>query len=558
MVDNLRFWFLGVIGILTLGVLFAHSGCEIYNEYQDCISYYFTADKVSNILINNSTFNIDYNLYIDCVSEQKNQKIFDYSEIRNFCFNALTVKKPTFNVKCHFELNNPILTVNCKGLYPTKDFLQKAELQFDGNKLQIIPIVVLNSDYSLSKPEFSFTQLKLNLIEQNIKGKVNSIELAPLKIEIKDSSEVSFLNLPMQNLGLDEIYKSYLDCLTIKTIFSKPIENNIYVIKKSGYEFRMTKDDLINSCVDDLRFSFIVDFENYNLKKKEFRAYLDNKINESLSANDYSVNYLNNVFEEILNEHSEYLLSTNKYKTEENILKLSLDSDYLFEQLLRLTKNLNASDKSIILESATPTILKNKEDTISIRRKDNLDSILTFFESDINKLNDPEIVFLYSGIKEIVLKNYFKNNLLGDICKVSFILTPKSISLENFSFDFTNSLKYCLGDNEIIISSKENTLQIYTKDYNFNTTLTLEFKDKILVSGKEVNLLDSKITNNKNIKEIALIYDVVPIYVLTKERKGKLLGIINITERITEKYNASNIELYSTEKPWWDFLVIYR
>ncbi len=449
------------------------------------------------------------------------------------------------------------MNVNCKGLYPTKDFNQNIELIQEKNVLQIKPVVLLNSNYSLSKPEFVFTKLQFNLLERGF-NTFDTVNILPLSIEIKDSSDVSFLNTPSFSTELDDIYKSYLDCLTIKTLFSKP-GIDTYMIKKSGYEFIFTKEQLIKSCVDDLRFSFIVDFENYDLKKNEFRTYLTNTLDIALKEQkDYSTKTMNLYFEEILDEYSNYLLSINKYKNEENVLKLSLDPDYLFEHLLKITKNMSNNDKMIILESASSTILKNKEDVISIRRKDNVNSILNFFDSDIKNINDNEIKVLYNNIEEIILKNYFKTNSIANVCDVNFVLTPKSISLNNFSFDFTNTLKYCLTNSEILLDSNDNKIFITTSDYNYNTSLTLDFKDKIYVSGKEINLLDSKIVQKKDYKEISLIYDVVPIYVLTKERSGKLLGIINITEIITEKYNASNSSLYNTEKPWWDFLVIYR
>jgi hypothetical protein len=555
MSGTLRLWLIGLLSIFLVGFLYSHSGCEIYNDYDSCIKYYQLADNVSNIFSNTSTFNIDYNLYLDCVIEQKNQRNFNYNEIRDFCFSALTTKKPNFNLSCSHTLKGPLLIINCKGVYPTKDYELVFDLIPDKNSLNVKPNILLSPNYSLTKPEFVFTQKEFNL--SNTQYNAN-VKILPLTIQIKDSSDVSFLNTPILSNDLDDIYKAYLDCLTIKGLFSKYDSNNYY-IRESGYEFVLTKNDLIKSCIGDLRSSFIVDFDNYDLKKNNFRNYLDLTINEAISEqNDYSTKFMNDYFEMILDKYSEYLLSINKYKNEDKSLKLSLDPDYLFEQIIKITKNLPSQDKSIILENVTPTILKNKEDIISIRRKNSVNSIISFFNNDINQIKDSEIITLYTNIEEIVLKNYFKNNKLADVCDVNFILTPKSISINDFSFDLITTLNACINTKNILVNSKENKLYISTTDYNFDTTLTLEFKDKMYVSGKEVNILSDKIIKNKPYKNISLIYDVVPIYVITTEKKGKLLGIININELIIEKYNASNLELYSTEKPWWDFLIIYR
>ena len=430
MKNSFKVGILGILSVFILGFLFSHSGCELYNDYESCINYYQLADKVSNIFANTATFNIDYNLYMDCVMEQKNQKKFNYNEIRDFCFSALTSKKPNFNLNCSHSLEGIILTVDCKGIYPTKDYELTFDLISDINSLNVKPNIILNSNYTLTKPEFVFTKKEFNI--KDIPNANSNINILPLSIQIKDSADISFLNTSILSTDVDDIYKAYLDCLTIKGLFSKYDLNNFY-IKNSGYEFILPKVDLIKSCVDDLRFSFIVDFENYDLKKNNFRNYLDATINEAISSNDYSTDFMSSYFETILDKYSEYLLSINKYKNEEKSLKLSLDPDYLFEHIIKITKNLSPKDKSIILESVAPTILKNKEDVISIRRKNSVNAIINFFNNDIKQIKDSEIVNLYTNIEEIVLKNHFKNNQIADVCDVNFVLTPKSISLNGFS-----------------------------------------------------------------------------------------------------------------------------
>ena len=108
-------------------------------------------------------------------------------------------------------------------------------------------------------------------------------------------------------------------------------------------------------------------------------------------------------------------------------------------------------------------------------------------------------------------------------------------------------------------------MTLESKDYKINTVLSLELMDNsILVSNKEIVLIDKSVLETiyrgkAEIKSLDLIIeDSLPVYLVKKEISGKLLGIINITEKIESKYYATTGIIYKTQKPWWDFLVLYN
>jgi len=75
---------------------------------------------------------------------------------------------------------------------------------------------------------------------------------------------------------------------------------------------------------------------------------------------------------------------------------------------------------------------------------------------------------------------------------------------------------------------------------------------------KEIKILPKEASSKtlvKSIDEMKITEENgKPIYYISGEVKGRLLLIIPISAKVTQKINIETGEIVSTKKPWWSFL----
>ncbi len=582
---KLIFLFFAVI--IGIGFLFAvsdntyidgYSACLQSNTEQNCTNYFSLAKNVAHII--DLTYTKDQNIlvFVDCIKNEKLKDNFDYRNARTICYNnQIKNTSASFKANCFYDLNGndlngASLTVKCKGIFPSNDYSWDISLGKDlNNNVLIQPKLILNSDFALNGTSFDLFVKSFDLPSLNIPQNSN-FSILPLSLDVNNSSkqlDILLSNLISNNNTMDQLYRSYLDCITMKVLLSD-IKGDNFNLKKSGYNFTYTPEKLITSCKDDIAYTFAIDFEQYDSKKINFFDMTDLLLKNYLSDSNFEYDNMKTYLNDLVTEYSRFAETEKSIdQMKDVVLKLSLDTDYFLLNLQKVTKSLNEDDKKNVLSSAGPTLLRNKEDTLDVRRRTKLSLILDFFNNDQNTIIDDSIKTIYSDIAYSLIKKHFEDNNVIDLTNVNGTITPQGISLDKYIFDFGSkqlTLDYKGDSNNVFTIIKDiNGIIIDVNDYKINTLLSITLENNALsVSNKEIAIIDkNKITEiYRGVSEIKqvdlLIEDTLPVYVIQKEISGKLLGIIKIKEKIKAKYYATTGILYNTEKPWWDFLVVYN
>ena len=564
--------------ILSMNLLFAldnsnlYSVCNQFNSEQKCSEYINFTDKVSQIIDLGYTKDLDLDKFVNCVDSEKLKSNFDYKYVRSDCYNNILNKSAiSFKANCFYDLNGIYLNVKCKGIFPSEDYSFDVTLGTDANKNVLIqPKIVLNSDFQLDRTKFDLITKQFDLLSLNISPN-SDFGVSPLTMEVKNNpgSLSLLLNNNLSNANsMDPLYRSYLDCITIKVLLASDKGNN-FALKKSGYTFLYDSTQLINSCRDDIAYSFAIDLTQYDSKRKTFFEMLDVILKNYLSDSNFDVDNMSLYLSSIAEEYQKFASIEKKFDQKTDIvLKLNLDADFFLQTIQKAIKGLSDEEKKTVLFNAGPTILKNKEDSLNLKRKTKLFAIIDFFNKDKDNITDDSLKQIYSDVEYNLIKKHLEDSNTVDLTYVDAKLSSQGISLDGFNFDYNTLLYLNYKDDEnniISIVNDENGLTLESKDYKINTVLSLELMDNsILVSNKEIVLIDKSVLETiyrgkAEIKSLDLIIeDSLPVYLVKKEISGKLLGIINITEKIESKYYATTGIIYKTQKHWWDFLVLYN
>ena len=564
--------------ILLLSVVFAatpdYDAClAMGNSQADCSNFIQNAKDISHILGLSYTKSQDLNSFVSCIDAEKQKSNFDYRVIKNICSSSQSDKaQSSFRSRCFYTLdsNNSMLNVKCKGVFPSQDYVWDLVLQTDVNKTLLIePKIILTPDFAITGTNLSLFNKDINLLESGIVLS-DKISMLPLAVELTDTTNPlkSLFQVQANNSVVDPLSRSYLDCITIHILMSDS-KGGKYLLKKSGYSFLQDSSEIFTSCKDLVTYAFAIDLTKYDEKKTMFLDMLDVLINNYLNDSNFSVesmtSYLDNVSTEYA-KFSEFESQINKNK--DVPLKLSLDSDYFLIRLQNATKGLSEEERKTILSSAGPTLLKNKEDLLSVRRKTTLAGILDFFTTDQVNIVDKDLKQIYSDIEYSLLKTHFDNSNIVDLTDVSAKISGHSIALGQFNFEFVKPLQFdYLGDKnyQIVITQLNDGLSLQLPDYNVTSVLSLGLENNsVLVGQKEATFLKADTlknisSGNVTISAVELIMDVdTPVFVVHQEIIGKLLGIIKIKELVKSEYFATNGVLSKISKPWWDFLVVYN
>lgn len=577
-----KFSFVLIAGILLLSVVFgAHTYSSEYdtclylgNSEQGCSKFISTSQNIAKILNLSYAKVQDLTSYVSCIDNEKQKSNFDYKSIKNICYTAQNDKaQSSFKSRCFYDLDSNFtnLQVKCKGVFPSEDYSWDLVLQTDANKTVLIePKIILDPDFTINGTKLGLFVKDINLAENNLVLNSNSkISILPLAVEVRDSlgSLKSLFDVQVSNNTMDPIYRSYLDCITIHILMAEP-KNGGYLLKRSGYPMVLDTNQIFGTCKDLVTYAYAIDLSTYDEKKNMFLNMLNVLIDNYLNDSNLSLNITSSYFDNIESEYRKYSSFESQINNNKDVtLKLSLDADYFLAKLQNATKGLSEDERKTILASAGPTLLKNKEDTLSVRRKTKLSSILDYFTQDQVNITDKELKKIYFDIEYSLIKNHFEDSDFIDLTDVSAKLSAHSIALDQFSFDFVKPMQFdYLGNKDylVLLTKNENVIAMQLPDYNLNTALALGLENNsIFVGNKEITFLDANVlksisSGNIEITGVDLELDAdTPIFVVHQQVLGKLLGIINIKELVESKYFATNGILSDISKPWWDFLVIY-
>jgi len=576
-----------VISLILSGIIFGaitkeyssdYSAClSLGNSELDCTNFITNSQSISKILDLSYAKVQDLNSYVSCVESEKQKSNFDYRSIKNICYSTQNDKsQSSFNKnRCFydFDSNSNKLKVKCKGIFPSSDYVWDVVLQTDSNqKLLIEPKIILNPDFAITSTKLGLFVKDINLAEAGFNSITSSkISILPLSVEVKD------IGMPLKSLfetskvaptNMDPIYRSYLDCITIHVLMSKQ-KTDYYLVKRSGTSYPQTRDQIYSTCRDTVSYAFAEPLESFDNKRNMFLDMLNVLVNNYFGDSDFSVAGMQSYFDNIDLEYKKYSSFESQISNDKDVpIKLSLDSDYFLADLQNATKNLSDEDRKTILASAGPTLLKNKEDILSIRHKTKLSNILDYFNADQINITDSDLKKIYFDIEYSLIKNHIDSSEIVDLTDVSAKLSSHSIALGQFSFDFTKPMTFDYNGNKdysVLLTKNENLISMKFPDYNLNTALALGFENNLVyVGNKKVTFLDANVlgnisSGNVEINSVDLELDAdTPVFVVHQQVSGKLLGIIKIKELFESRYFAATGILSDVSKPWWDFLVIYN
>lgn len=89
--------------------------------------------------------------------------------------------------------------------------------------------------------------------------------------------------------------------------------------------------------------------------------------------------------------------------------------------------------------------------------------------------------------------------------------------------------------------------------------IKLEYVNDTLIaaeSGKPINVMPSQLKDivKGEIKEVRIIDEEVPKYIVKKEEKGRLFGILSVTMSQEYEINAEHGTILAEKRPWWSIL----
>jgi len=549
------------------------SVCNQFNSEPKCLEYSNLTTKVSQVIDLGYTKDQNLEQFVKCIDSEKLKGNFDYKDARTECYNTnLSKTAVSFRANCFYDINGFKLNVKCKGIFPNEDYSFDVVLVTDANKNVLIqPKLVLNQDFTVGQTKFDLFFKQFDLLSTNIPVNSNFI-VSPLSLEVKESiGNLSAIYSPkVKNTtnSMDSIYRSYLDCITIKVLLASD-RGNDFALKKSGYTFLFDSTQLINSCRDDIAYSFAIDLTQYDSKRSTFFEMLDLLLKNYLSDSNFDVDSMDDDLTGVVNEYLKFSSIEKKFDQKTDaILKLNLDTDFFLQNIQKTIKNMSDDDKETVLFNASSTIIKNKEDLLNIKRKTRLFAIIDFFNKDKNTITDNSLREIYSDVEYNLLKKHFEDSNIVDLTYVDAKLSSQGITVDGYNLDYNIPLVLNYKDdenNQIFLLKDANGLTIDLNSYLINTILSLDISNNsFIVSNKEIKLIDVNtlqyIPRGKaKINTVDLLIEgSLPIYLVKKEISGKLLGIINIKERIESKYYATTGIIYDTQKPWWDFLAVYN
>ncbi len=547
------------------------------NSKADCESFVNSASQVAGII--DSAYLGDFSVsdYVACVKEEKAKYELDYSVIQSVCFdsvmqkNTLEKKASLFKVNCFSDLdaNSKMLDVKCKTISPSTNYSLNVSLETDANKLLVKPVLQyksgLGSGTKINESGFVFdlnkTELPLGFkyIEDEIKLELVSLVNADSNQSIVNILDPSFYSV--QKIKPNQMYSSFLDCMTIKILFSKEQSAGKYVLKKSGIIFDTDENKMVTACKDDVTYAFAKDLDSYDSDKKMFSDILQQLLANYLNDSKFDAKADSVLLSQILSAYKTQEALEKTIAGKKGSAKLGLDEDYFLSFLDSVLSSVKGLEKEKVLEGAGNTLLKNREDLAKLRKKDSVLGMLKFFEEDVSKGGE-SLQKIFEDIEFNLLKNIFEKSDSVDLTDVTAEISPNSIKVKQFVFDFVKPL-VVWKDSQIIPAGGKTVLVL--PDYNINTGLTLTLlNNTIYVGAQAVKFLDyTKIKkfydSEAVITDVELVKDDETLaFVVKKEVLGKLFGFISTKEIIVEKYYSETSILYGSEKPWWDFLIVYN
>lgn len=547
------------------------------NSETDCSSFVNSASQVAGII--DGAYLGDFSVpdYVSCVKEEKAKYELDYSVIQSVCFdsvmqkNTIQKKASLFKVSCfqNLDANSQSLDVKCKTISPSTNYTLNVSLGIDANTLLIKPVLQyksgLGSGTKINESGFVFDLNKTEL-PLGFKYTENEIKLEQVSLVNADSNQ-SIVNIldpsfySVQKIKPNAMYSAFLDCVTIKFLFSKEFNDGKYVLKKSGIVFDTDENKMVTACKDDVTYSYALDLDQYDAKKKMFSDVLQQLLANYLNDSKFDAKTSSVLFGQILSAYKTQEVLEKTIADKKGSAKLGMDEDYFLSFLDSVLGSVKGPEKEKILQGAGQTLLKNREDLLKLRKKNSVLDVLEFFENDIPKLSESSEK-IFADIEYSLLKTIVEESDSVDLTNVAAEISPNSIKVQQFVFDFVNPIVVWKDSQIIPIEGK---IEIILPDYNINTGLTLNLlNNTIYVGAQTVKFLDyTKIKkfydSEAIISSVELVKDGDTLaFVVKKEVFGKLFGFIKTKEIIVEKYYSETGILYGSEKPWWDFLIVYN
>jgi len=169
---------------------------------------------------------------------------------------------------------------------------------------------------------------------------------------------------------------------------------------------------------------------------------LDVILKNYLSDSNFDVDNMSLYLSSIAEEYQKFASIEKKFDQKTDIvLKLNLDADFFLQTIQKAIKGLSDEEKKTVLFNAGPTILKNKEDSLNLKRKTKLFAIIDFFNKDKDNITDDSLKQIYSDVEYNLIKKHLEDSNTVDLTYVDAKLSSQGISLDGFNFDY-NTLLY--------------------------------------------------------------------------------------------------------------------
>lgn len=376
--------------------------------------------KYMNINIYSFSNNIDFNIYLDEISFQKNQRISSYTVLNNNNNNKY------FNNNNHHHMNN----TNIKSL--------NFKLPNSKKIAKLVKIINLNF------PDFSIDDIINYLIPDN--KYLNSIT------KINEIKNIFFFKKSNQNkIILSSMVRDTIKGISIQTPKSlissfcpceSILENNSY---KNSDLFQPTNKKYLFPIKDDYKFQTISTNEKDNNKNNPFIIYVCDNV-QKINFNENQNNFINN--ESTLNKKDNNRNNSYYAKTENNQENKTQKMNQIKNNNLinnndykpKNNNNLNNIDYNPINNNKSQTLNKdyliNKRKSLDVKKKLNKHSTETnnnaFLSNNKNKL---KIQRISTDVRDKIKKGKF-NSLTGfknirNKVRDSNVISHTNIIMEN-------------------------------------------------------------------------------------------------------------------------------
>ena len=247
------------------------------------------------------------------------------------------------------------------------------------------------------------------------------------------------------------------------------------------------------------------------------------------------------IYNNQLKEYNSELLDYEQYDSSENeldnlILKSKKELEIVNNKILEVQNNIDLASNNIVE-------INDKISNLTKQSNDELNSLLTPFDNNLNNLNN-ELIETKADIKTLELE-IKRLNSITDICptcgqKIPDVIKPDSTKQVNLLSDAKRTLKELQTSIKNINENKQRTIKEHNKKYN---DLILENNLKLSEFNKELDNLkneSSKLVDKRSSLQIE-------IYRLTNlnDNYNKLLANINNVCSIIDTCNSDITRLES-------------